>query len=311
MNSRFVILTTLLVFACIFNIVMTHHKQEHFDLPNFVNVDEIDVDMEIKCENSNILGYSIKTDDEQFSKKIKGILYDGKNDINNTIKYLDGTVEWSKWIKNNNDDDILKDICKKMYVNMSKKLAHNDINIIYHTLNKYKVSLRRKDEIMMDFDFVFYKPKDFFAYHVNIICVINKVTMIRHFLNVEAKGQICEDKLHEHLCDDDNDNYVYVEFEQSNFYDETIPVDSLQSLKTEDEEVKKILSKNLKYNTESEDPDYIKNIDYEQNQQIVKNMFLGELNDNQQFTKTCVNSANIFKNYPYQSDIVIVNSEFD
>lgn len=295
MNMRLWILLIVFIISVFLGLTFEISPKvlENFDIYK-KDVNTID---SISCKN--ILENSIKNVDKKYENYIKSILISKKNDVINLIKFTDGSVKWSGWLLNENDT-LLKELVNDMYLNMNKKLCDFNIKIIFQKLNKYRISLHNNSDIMLDIDYVFYKPNDYFAYHINIISVINKKTFNIYYLYVANIGQICEDKLDTSICTLP-DNYVKVNFSNKNSLETTD-----NCLITEDNEVKNILSKNLEHDFLKENPDYIKNQQYNLDQKIIQNMFLNGLKKSEDCT---VISTNKYKNFPYKSDIIIEDKD--
>lgn len=307
-NIRFIIILILLIMSMIFNAFAVDYTKKN-PIEGFVSLyDRKTDDLKIDC-SCNILEYSTKIIDKDYKdyeRKIKKIIYN-KSELNNIIKYLDGTVEWSRWLLVEDNDSILKEMNRDMYKSVEEKVKGHGIKILYSKLNRYKISLRDKNETLVDFDYVFYEPSEYYAYHVNIVCVINRKTMMRYFLYIEVVGKISEDKIHHHMCPEKN-VYQEVVNTQKQFEYDTQMFDTHQSLIGEDDELRKLLYKKLTYNADINSVDYKKNVEYTENQGIVHNMFMSKLKKGE---KNECNDKNIYKNYPYKSDIVIVNNEID
>lgn len=299
MKVRILILFFLLIISLLFNVFTTGHTNV---LENFVLEEKTEFYDKVICDN--ILEHSIKTTDKEYEKKIKEILILKKNDVHNLMKFTDGTIKWSRWFVNTNEN--IKHLMDAMYFNVIKKVCKYNIVILFYKLNKYRLSLCHSGDILMDFDFVFYTPNDFYAYHINIACVLNKKSYDIYYLYVENVGKISQDKLDTSICQVSNDNLVNVDFPNEK-YEELPDHDSFYSLISDDDELRKVLSKNLVYDSVVDNIDYHKNIQYNNDQEIIRNMFLSGMKDN----KSNICSTNKYKNYPYKSDIVIINNDID
>lgn len=294
-SNRILILIVLLMITFVVRIFSG--QADNFDNIKKINTTNIPAIPHNNC----ILDHSTRTVDTEYEKKIKGILYRGNRDVLNIVKYLDSSVEWKEAEV---QQQRLDEICSEMYSDMLKKLEPHNIGILYSKLNSHR---SHSNDMLMDFDFVLYDPKDFFAYHINVICVINKEEMTRHFLYIELIGKISEDKIHkinDGTCDDIGDSYARVSFPRNHIEDKK----QEQGNDGTDDEIRRVMYKVMHGDSNVDHPDYKKNIEHTINQGIVSDMFKTGLRTGK---KSSCNHRNVYKNYPYPDDIVIINNYID
>lgn len=261
------------------------------------------INLKPKKEEKNILQYSTLYVNEFFEEKIRNILYD-KNNIFNVIKYLEGTTTWSKWYEpyQEENQEMLNEM-SHYFVNFIKsKLSKNNVKIVFEKLNRLRKNQQEKALYLYEHDFVFYKTDELYAYHFNILSVVNETNKEVKILYANLMGKINDEYLNNIYLNDD-DNLYYVNYQNKNKIDIQYSKDSMIGLKSQDKELKDILHKNIMQTDDiSNEEDYKKNIEYMKNQNEVRKMFLNNLvNDN----NSKINSNNIYKNYPYKNDVKI------
>lgn len=239
--------------------------------------------------NSDILQHSIKMCNKKIESELNCALCKHKPCLNDAIKYIEG-VNWSVW---NNPTKQLEDINYQMYLYVADKL---DADIIYFELKQYKKNLKNAKELLLHFEFVLYKKNSVYAYHISYITVYNIDTQSFNILNVRILGSISEDKIH--MYQNQNNSIDYSPIKLDIKYMESLVVeDPYEAITTHDEQVENILYHKLLNKDEFSD-DYWKNIEYTNNQNIVRNMFLQDKHQ-QKPMPSC------YKKYPYGNDFTI------
>jgi hypothetical protein len=56
-----------------------------------------------------------------YQKELKQILNTKNNDVHNLVKFLDGTIHWSKWFLSKKTDKELQELSNDMFNNLKKK----------------------------------------------------------------------------------------------------------------------------------------------------------------------------------------------
>lgn len=292
-----IILFGLLIFSIILAILLKKLPKNLEISEAYINDDNIGLKNFI---NNDIIEYSIKKIDINYENKLKNILLNKKNILIDIIKYTnDDNKLWSKWIKSDeySNEKKLSEICNYFYHAMKQKLLSENIQILYYKLNKLKYN---NDKLLLDNDFVFYKDRDTNAYHINIISIADLYSNNINILYIHMIGIINQDKINQYIYLSQNDKYSYVNLYNSFIDDNTSQYDSFNSLKSHDKDLENILYKKLK-NDEIDNEDYKRNIIYTNNQNIVRKMFLENLNNDE----SDLNSKNKYKNYPYKEDFII------
>jgi hypothetical protein len=253
---------------------------------------------DLKPVNSNILENSIIIQDtaesrelSQFYKNIIGYT----NSLNKTIKYTQGIV-WSEWQTLSSTTDAVSRVTKLICDSIKEKIKPLGVNVIHHVLNKYK---RSKSDILIDYDFVFYKKSDSFAVHSKILCCYNIDSNKFEIVYFKLIGKISDDMIYiksESMQDDEFAKFQY----NDRYVTDIISEDTYSCISSEDKQVENLLyNKLMNYNENHED--YKKNIEYGINQNNVRKMFLNNMNAD----KNPMNTNNIYKKYPYKNDFVI------
>ena len=260
----------------------------------FINIDpELYHDPKIENQiNNNIIEHSVKVCDKNLENKIYNILCKKKTSLCDNIKYIEG-ISWSIWFSDGSMP-YLQDISHQIYNYVLQKLQ---TRIIYFKLKKYKKNIKDSQEIILDYDFVFYQRNKPYAYHVNIICMYYMKSEKFDVLYVKLLGAISQDKLH---IPGSTVSSVYSQVKYDNkstcFDDDN----SFEEMTTHDERVQNILYTKLMKSEDLHDEDYWKNMEYTRNQNIVRNMFLKDKQSKNTSMK------NNYKNYPYCNDFEIV-----
>ena len=310
-----IILTGLLIFCVLLAILLKQIPQTSSDPETFLDEDGLGLTNFI---NNDIIQYTTRQSDNNYAEKLKNVLINKKQSLANIIKYTDDNMAWSIWKKPTEfkDQTKLSELSTYLFYAIQQKLLSENIQILYYKLNKLRQS---KNALLFENDFVFYKTRDIYAYHVNIISAIEDKKI--HILYINMIGNINEDKLNNVMYAASYASYASYASTTSNannsldystFITDTInPIndsvaqfDSFKSLKTQDQDVANILYKkivdtgdSLQYNE-----DYKKNIEYTYNQNIIRNAFLKNLHK----TDTEIDSTNIYKNYPYGNDFRVL-----
>lgn len=259
---------------------------------NFSNIDNPYIkDKNIKkFINMRLLDHSMKCNDKKEESHLQSKLC-GQLCAKNAIKYVEGCT-WTRW-ETSTCNDIIKDIEDKLYMYLKRKLNNN---VLYFKVNKFRKNVINNTELMVDYDFV-YHDKGIYAYHVNLICVVNTNKQCVKMVHVYLVGCIPEDKIHMMTGDNKMDvieiprNFRYVP-------DTSFEEESQTCISTQDEQVKDILYERLTDFDETNE-DYQKNLEYTRNQNIVRNMFLQDLK------KKIKHDNKQYKKYPYTDDFEI------
>lgn len=253
---------------------------------------------DLKPVNTNILENSIIFQDtaetrelSQFYKNVMGCT----NSLDKTIKYTQG-IDWSEWQILNSTTDAVNRVTKLICDSIKEKIKPYGINVIHHVLNKYK---RSKSDILIDYDFAFYKKSDSFAVHSKVLCCYNMNSNKFEIVYFKLIGKISDDMIYiksESIQDDE-----FAKFQHNDRYaTDIISDDTYSCISSEDIQVQNLLyNKLMNYNENHED--YKKNIEHGINQNNVRKMFL----NNRDANKNPMNTNNIFKKYPYKNDFVI------
>jgi hypothetical protein len=278
------VLIIVLVFAIIISISQVMIETFVFDLQSYDNI----------SINPNILMHSVpivNTKDIESIEKtiIRHICGSEKQLFENMLKYGTDMINWSKWYS---DESYIQDTIRLVFNHINRKL-----DIIYYKLNRYKYDKQTCNLILMDFDIVSYGKSDTYAKHTKFLSIVNLSTQKIYVLYLKIVGTINQDKIYE------TGNVVqgdFVVFDDKNKnIDESINAllyeDTCKSMQTQDEQAYNILYINL---MKEEDDATLQNMQYEKNQNIVKNMLR-----NQNCAKKLIN--NPYRNYPYTNDFVV------
>lgn len=256
----------------------------------FTNIDpHLGYDKNIKNYiDSNILEHSIKTCNKELETKLNTSLCQKKS-LYDTIKYMEG-VKWSAWLLPTHQ---LDDVCYQMYNHIREKLK---ADVLYFKLKKIKQNLDKTKELLLNFEFVFYKKSSTYAYHASCVSVHNLEHNSFIILTVKILGNISEDKIHMHNNKPINRNQ---EIKTDVKYTPSLVMeDAYEAMTTHDEQVENILYDRLMIEHEPDD-DYWKNVEYINNQNLVRDMFLKDKKSNSRPISHC------YKNYPYTNDFTI------
>jgi hypothetical protein len=275
------VLVIVLVFAIIISISQVMIETFVFDL-NLSETVEI---------NPNILIHSvpIMNNKEIVSIEkafIQNLCGTEKHLFENMLKYGTDMIKWSKWYYDETD---IQDTIRHVFNYINKK-----VDIIYYKLNRYKQTCSL---ILMDFDIVSYGKADTYAKHIKLLAIVNLSTHKIYVIYLKIVGTINQDKIFE-LGNIIQGDYVVIDDKNKNI-DESINTlmyeDTSKSMQTQDEQSYNILYANL---MKEDDDATLQNIQYEKNQNIVKNM----LRNNNCCRK---NIGSCYKNYPYENDFVV------
>lgn len=275
------VLVIVLVFAIIISISQVMIETFVFDL-NLSETVQI---------NPNILIHSVpimnSKDIVSIEKAfIQNLCGTEKHLFENMLKYGTDMIKWSKWYYDETD---IQDTVRYVFNYINKKL-----DIIYYKLNRYKQTCSL---ILMDFDIVSYGIADTCAKHIKLLAMVNLSTQKIHVLYLKIVGTINQDKMFE------TGNIIQGDFvvldDKSKNIDESMNAlmyeDTCKSMQTQDEQSYNILYANL---MKEDDDATLQNMQYEKNQNLVKNM-LRYQNCGRQ------NIGNSYKTYPYANDFVV------
>jgi len=215
-----------------------------------------------------------------------------------SIKYLEG-VSWEQW-----KTGISNGIQITHKNKLQKVLDESDINstIIYCKLNKKSQGSTHKQLSLIDSDVVIYNKGKCYADHVKILYVYDISSENVDIINCILIGKISENDIYmkTSLTNDRN----YSKFEQNDFMyggDIITIEDNIDEITSHDLQVQKLLYNKLMKSHESVSDDLKRNIEYTNNQNIVRKHFLNNMLNNTQ----AINHNNIYKNYPYGEDFSI------
>jgi hypothetical protein len=257
--------------------------------------DTIDVD-------PNILHHSIilpeNADKKQREEQlIKKLCTKNESIFKNIMAYGD-VSRWSAWIVPTYPPDFhIDEISKQLFYYVKKRL--NNLKIIFYKLNKYRYDVSNRQDILMDYDIIGYDNTLKCAWHIKIVCVINTVNKQVHFINISLIGRISEDKIYSGVSDDKgNDTLTADTVSQPFVYDannDLLYQDTCLSMQTQDEQVHNIMyNKLMQVDNEAN----LQNVQYDKNQNIIKNMFLRKKYDKN-------NGYDKIKCYPYDNDFTL------
>jgi hypothetical protein len=257
---------------------------------NFSNIDNPYIkDKEFhEYVNVHLLDHSRKCNDKKEESYLQSLLC-GQHCATNAIKYVEG-CSWTPWDYTCNDT--IKDMEKKVNMYLKRKMNNR---ILYCKVNRSRKNIQKNTEHMVDYDFV-YHNKGIYAYHVNMICIVNLNKQCIQMVYVYLVGCIPEDKIHMKTSER-KDNIVEVTRMFRHVPDTSFEKESQVCISTQDDQVKDILYEKLNDFDES-DEDYQKNIEYTKNQNMVRNLFLQDLKKTQPEHKN-------YKLYPYSHDFEI------
>jgi hypothetical protein len=232
------------------------------------------------------------TDDNKYKDLFKDNLF-------NTIKYTDSAngIRWSKWQRGQVSNATQN--VHEFVENTMKKFSKNT-KVIFCKLNRYKENVNKTNEILLDYDFIFYNKSDKFADHAKLLCVFNSQTKKIDVIHYVVVGKIHEDKIYMQNTEEENiDNYMnlsgYMHQEKNILKLE----DTYESVNTEDDQVIDILYSKLTHD-EYDDDDYIKNERYTNNQNIVRKALLDKM-----LKDGGSKDDGIYKKYPYSNDFTL------
>jgi len=242
--------------------------KEPFD--NFQS-DEIDVhNIDIIAESIQIQESPLNNIKEQHFVKL---LKKGSS-IVDSIKYLNG-ITWSKWHS-------IADSLKRFYISiymMIKSRINTEYKIIYYKINKYKFNLKNKDEILLDCDFVFYKPSEIFANHLKILIYLNVDNNKLDVVFVKLVGNIHHNKKTTTVkgANLQNNEYFDIDYKESFRKEVNNTSDTFETTYSEDKEVENLLFNKIMESDLEENPDFKKNQEYIRNQNMVREKFTKHL----------------------------------
>jgi len=281
---------------------------------------------------NNTDNYYYEYENAIYETKLRNILY--KNDINNLIKNTEG-IDWSDWIYPENFDrkDRLLAYYNKIYdmintkINASSELKFNNetdkykIQIVHDVFKRYKLNIANPYEYLFDIDMLLYREGKINGKHINIIVKTDGDNI--DFVIVKILGIVNQDNIYLFpiLANDrtnDIDNVNYTPFISTTNFKSYLTETENESYMTStdfssNEKIESILYNKIinNYDGEHDDRntgiinkddirDFKINLQYTEDQSKVRKEFLEKLNDT---INDKVNSNNIYKNYPYKSDV--------
>lgn len=284
-----IVVSVLIVIAYLMYIVLIVEK---FD--NYVSDD--------KAVNSEILKYSVMLQ-ESDDNKYKDLFED---DLFNTIKYTDSEngIKWSKWKKGHNgaDTKVVRELVEYR-LKMSKKTS--GAKIIYCVLNRFKENVNKTNERLLDYDLMLYHKADKYADHVKLLCVINSQTKQIELVRYAVVGKVHEDNIYTHHnydedVNDINDTNSHINLAGYTHYQNVLNMeDTYESTRSEDREVKDILYSKISRD-DTVDDEFVKNVQYTTNQNIVRKALLDKM-----LTDDSGIKGGVYKKYPYSNDFIL------
>lgn len=252
-----------------------------------------------KPVNKNILKFSIILQ-ESDDNKYKNLFTDN---VFNTIKYTDSAngIVWSKW-QRGNISIATKHISE--YVDNKLKKFSKNTKVILCKLNRYKENKNNTQQLLLDYDFVFYDKIDKFADHAKLLCAFNSQTKQIEIIHYVVVGKIHEDKIYLQNNEEENiNNNTFMNLSGYTYQKQnTLKLeDTYESAKSEDSQVMDILYNKLTFEDYDND-DYIKNVRYTNNQNIVRKALMDKMfNDNNSIDS----KGGTYKKYPYSNDFTL------
>lgn len=256
-------------------------------IENFTNGEN---NLYYKDVDENILYYSTPVE-EGVDIHIYNRLLKVDNSFN-SIKYIEGT-SWEDW-QINSSTQINKTQCDII----NKKLMDMSVitNIIYFKLNKLCKCKYDKHLYLIDCDLVLFKKGACSAEHVKMLYVYNEVVHTIDIINCILVGKINENNAFMKNTGID-EKYQKVSSNDFKYTHDIIKIDD--DTTSQDLEVQKLLYNKIMKTHEVIPEDLRKNIEYTNNQNEVRKMFINKmLNNNSQL----INEKNKFRNYPHSDD---------
>lgn len=228
--------------------------------------------------------------DQMYEENITKILLH-KNDINNMIKYIEG-ISWNEW-----SDDINNNIqnTNNELINDIKTRIDNRYELISYKINKFREEKNNDTNILIDINVILSKNASPKLFNVKILYITDIITNEFKIIYVKLYGIINEEELYHQnkLYYNVNDNQ-YSLYNQMN---ENISDIDDENLEKDDEKTIKVLYNNIMKN-DIDSEDYIKNIEYTKNQDIIQKMFLNKLQKPQPIKSN-------YTQYPISNDFTI------
>lgn len=253
-----------------------------------------------KPVNNNILKSSIMLQDTD-DNKYKNLFQDN---LFNTIKYTDSAngIIWSKWQRG--DVSIATKNIKE-FVENKLKIFSKTAKIIFCKLNRYKENINKKSELLLEYDIVFYNKIDKFADHSKILCVFNLQTKQIEIVHYNVVGKIHEDKIYMQNTEENIDKDTYMNLSGYTQQEKNILKleDTYESAYSEDNKTIDILYSKIT-SEEYDNDDYIRNVRYTNNQNIVRKALLEKMLKDDSCDKGD-NKDSVYKKYPYSNDFIL------
>jgi len=265
--------------------------------------DYFNTDQEIMCVKdifhhtvplqNNIYG----EDNNEILEEVLTSYIHNPSDINKIIKYVEG-IEWKEWCDDINEQHFV--INQSLIEIIQKKLNKHKYQIIQNRINKYRETRHSNEKIMIDCDIAIYNNVHVNAYHLKVLYYVDLVTNEVDIVTVKLIGKIDERYVF-------NDGITYlvknaVPYKENTYrrYLGNINLeDTTDDLMKDDKKTSDILYNKIINDHFIDDDDYVNNIIFQKNHDIVRKMFLDNLNK----TQGPANSR--YKTYPIDNDFTL------
>lgn len=219
------------------------------------------------------------------------------SDINKIIKYIEG-IEWNEWCDDINEKHVL--INQSLIEIIQNKIKKYEYEIVQNRINKYREDRNSNEKIIIDSDIALYNNAQVNAYHLKMLYYVDLVTNKVDIVTVKLIG-----KIDERYVFNDGITYLvknaapYKENSHKKYLGNINLEDTTDNLIKDDKKTSDILYNKIIKDDCIDDDDYVKNIVFKKNHDVVRKMFLDNLNKVQK----PVNSR--YKTYPIDNDFVL------
>lgn len=219
------------------------------------------------------------------------------SDINKIIKYVEG-IEWNDWCDDINEEQYVINQC--LIEIIQKRLTKFKYDIIQSRINKYKEDKYNNEKLIIDCDVAIYNDLQVNAYHLKILYYVDLTTKEVDIITVKLIGKIDERYVY-------NDGITYL-VKNATPYKETTYRKYLGNINLEDtndniikddKKTSDILYSKIIQDDCIDDDDYVRNIIFKKNHDVVRKMFLDNLTKSQK----PINSR--YKSYPIDNDFIL------
>jgi len=263
-----------------------------------IYVEKFENNIQESIVNEDMLSQTILLEDNEISDTYYSIL--NKDRTHNSIKYIEG-ITWGDWV-NVHEQQVLINIENHVRTYIDK--CHFDAKLIFCKLNRYRHGKSDQDIVLLDYDIVLYDTQNKYADRGKLLCVYHIKTGI-DIVHFNVIGKIHEDQIYM-KNDKDVFDTEYMPYKQEHIYKDGFlnNEDNYKSIKTNDEQVDKLLYNKLMgaSGVENDDIDYIKNKEHKRAHDIVRNMFMNGLKTS---SSTNIDNTPQYKSYPYKNDFTI------